>query len=384
VPNTRPKISFVKSPRLTVGFNFDHALVRGIGRLNRSASAATVDEVFGAMPDSPIASARPMSRIRRVNWDEFTAMVRELDRDGIGFNYLMNTRQRLDPDCSERATDYVRRLRRIGITRFTAGSAEICQLIKSVDPALHVTMSITRGIRSSGRVREAEAAGADALYLDGVFVNRDFALLRQLRRASRIEIRLYANMSCIAACPVVQRHYELFAGPQDAKTVERSDAYFAGCSAIKLRSPVEWIQMPWVRPEDLGAYGDEGVGMFKLADRLAPTAVLLRITEAYLAGTSPPDMFELMERNAAKYAWLKRTGDAKARSPIVVHSKQIPDDFLEHFRSGSCRSRDRTCAHCVAVAAAAVEVDPAFSKAELPAELAGALPRPLLQRAGFN
>jgi collagenase-like PrtC family protease len=371
------------APRLTLGCNFDPELVRGVIRLQQRERKARIDEMFGALPDSPVASARPATRIRRIDLDDFAAIVGELGRHGIAFNYLMNTRQRLARDRKP-AISYVRRLREIGVERFTAGSPEICRLVKEADPSLHVTMSITRGIRSLTRLHEAEAAGADALYLDGVFVNRDFALLRRLRDASRLEVRLYANMSCISACPVVQRHYQIFTGPQDPDTASRSDAYFAGCSAIKLRSPVEWIQMPWIRPEDLGVYVKEGIGMFKLADRLAPTDVLLRIAEAYLERASPPDMFELMERNAAKYSWLERPGSEEAPDPIAVHSKRIPDDFIEHFRSGACRSRDGDCPYCTAVAATAVEIDPDLGEVELPPELVGAVPRPLRRRAGFE
>jgi collagenase-like PrtC family protease len=384
VRTTSPTNNSKGSPaRFTLGFNFDPELARGVLDLNRNATAGVIDEVFAALPDCPLASARPTAKIPRVEWGEFARLVRDLDRGGVGFNYLMNTRQRLGRTTREAADAYVRRLRKVGVARFTAGSAEICRMLKSLDPSLHVTISITRGIRNLKRLREAEEAGADAVYLDGVFVNRDFPLLRELRAASSIEVRLYANMSCVAGCPVVEQHYGIFAGPQDATTARRSDAYFAGCSVIKLRSAVEWVQMPWIRPEDIPGYRDEGIGMFKLADRLAPTPVLLRIAETYLSGSSPPDLFELMERNAAKYGGLAAVNAAPGGAPIVVHSDRIPADFVEHFRSGLCRSRDLGCPVCNRVAAAAVEIDSEWAEVEPSAAMTAEMPRPLLRRAGL-
>jgi hypothetical protein len=95
-------------------------------------------------------------------------------------------------------------------------------------------------------------------------------------------------------------------------------------------------------------------------------------------------MFELMERNAAKYGWLRQASGEEPPAPIVVHSKRIPSDFVEHFRSGSCRSRDRSCGRCLAVATAAVEPDPGFAEAELPPELVEEVPLPLRRRAGLH
>lgn len=369
-------------PRFSIGCNFDPKLVDGLAALNRNSTKAAIVEVFGALSDSPIASARPTVRLPQIRPGDLMSLVTTLSRNGIEFNYLMNTSQSLDDALRRDVSTYLRKLSSIGVTRFTVGTEELCQLAKDTLPNSHVTMSITRGIRSTEAIAYAEIAGADAAYVDGVFVNRDFPLLRKLVSASRIETRVYANMSCVSGCPVVRRHYGQFAGPQSAATVTTSDAYFAGCSLVKLRSPVEWIQMPWIRPEDVSAYMSEGVRLFKLSDRLAPTPVLLRIAEAYLSEESPSDLFELMERDGGKYRAFRNEGADITGPPMSVRSDCIPGNFIEHFRQGSCRSRDRKCLVCNRIANLAVKINKQWIDAELAPEVRSVVPIELLSRAG--
>jgi hypothetical protein len=365
--------------RFSLGFNFDRRLIAGLARLNSQFSHGQLVEVFGALPEGPISSARPMARIRRIGWDEFTDQVRLLAKHGIAFNYLMNTSEQLDRELREGTTRYLRRLRDAGVSRFTMGTPELCWLAKEVLPSAHVTMSITRGTRSVKRVEEARDAGADACYLDGVFVNRNFALLRSLVAVPGIAPRLYANMSCISGCPVVRQHYRIFAGEQGPSTEARSHAYFTGCSLVKLRSPVEWIQMPWIRPEDIGVYMDEGVGLFKLSDRLAATDVLLGIARAYVSGESPPDLFELIERDGTKYHRLH--GGVRSSKPLSIWSDRIPANFIDHFRSGECSSRDLDCPVCASVAYDAIERHPDWEDADADPTILQDVPAPLRARA---
>jgi collagenase-like PrtC family protease len=352
--------------RYSLGFNFDPDLIRGIIEANqRYGGESKIEEVFGAMSDSPISSARPTSRIPNLTWEEFASQVRSLREFGIAFNFLMNTSQPLDSALTNKLKTYLGRLFEAGVERLTAGTPELCAFVKSVFPKFHVTISITYGIHSRRKLAKAEFAGADAVYLDGVYVNRDFDLLRALLSRARVECRLYANMSCLAQCPVVGKHYAMFSGVQQGTTSAHNDAFFAGCSMVKLRNPIEWLQMPWIRPEDVLVYASEGVGHFKLADRLAPTPTLLAIAQSYLKGTSPKNLFDLMERDGAKYRLLlgDRIVSATQESmPMYIYSKRLPAAWIEHFRKDGCKSNDPNCKVCVELTRRAVKVDQSWTR----------------------
>jgi hypothetical protein len=321
--------------------------------LNDGDNAGVVSEVFGALPDSPVSSARPTARLPRVELNTFASQVDQLTAAGIGFNYLFNTNQRLNPESSRALSEYTKRLGQLGVTAYTAGNVGIVETLRDAQPDSHITMSITQGISTAQRLKEAEDSGIDAVYLDGVFVNRNFGLLRDLVGIATKDVRLYANMSCISGCPVVRSHYGVFAGEQTAQAAVRNDAFFAGCSAVKLKSPVEWLQMPWIRPEDVKTYVEEGVSHFKLSDRLAPTDVILGIAEAYVSGVSPADMFEMIERDGAKMKALLPDNE-DAVNPLTIDSSKLPKDFIEHFRSGDCISQDPSCPTCQQIASEVV------------------------------
>jgi hypothetical protein len=340
-------------PEFSVAYNFDRQLLEGLVELNNSDNAGVVGEVFGALPGSPVSSARPTARLPRVELDTFADQVDQLTTAGIGFNYLFNTNQRLNPESSRALSEYTKQLGGIGVAAFTAGNAGIAEVLREAQPDVHITMSITQGISTEQRLKEAEDSGVDAVYLDGVFVNRNFGLLRDLVSKATTDVRLYANMSCISGCQVVRSHYGVFAGEQTPQAAVRNDAFFAGCSAVKLKSPVEWLQMPWIRPEDIKAYVDEGASHFKLSDRLAPTDVILRIAGAYTSGVSPADMFEMIERDGAKMKALLPDKE-DAGNPLTIDSSKLPDDFIDHFRSGDCISQDPSCPTCNQIASEAV------------------------------
>lgn len=378
-PMNEPKILY------SLGFNFDPNLIEGLIEANEEfGEDSKIEEVFGALPDCPISSARPTSKLPELSWADFTRHVLLLRNSRIAFNFLMNTSQRLDSVLTNKLKAYLQRLTDVGIERLTAGTPELCAFVKAFFPKFHVTISITFGIHSRKKLSKAELAGADAVYLDGVYVNRDFELLRALLQRAHVECRLYANMSCLSRCPVVGKHYAMFSGAQPDSTSRHNDAFFVGCSVVKLRKPTEWLQMPWIRPEDVLAYASEGVSHFKLADRLAPTSTLLLIAKSYLQRKSPDNLFDLMERKGEKYK-LMAEGEAKMGNqapPMLVHSNRLPTDFIAHFREQGCKSNDPNCEICVILARNVVEINENWPK-ELPSAFYQLVPLELKKRAGL-
>jgi len=370
--------------RFSLGFNHDPRLIQGLKVLNDIYGArAQVDEVFGALPDAPLPSARPSSRLPRITWTEFAEQVQRLRDADIAYNYLFNTASTPKFGVVPELRDYLFRLRDAGVTRLTVGTPALCRLVREMMPGFHLTISITHGIDSVVKLMDAEEAGPDALYLQPVTVNRNFALLRQLVFTARCECRLYANVSCISGCPVVDQHYRLFASQLHTNVARVNDLFYAGCSMVKISDPVEWIQMPWIRPEDVPVYAKEGIRHFKLSDRLASTDVLLMIAEHYLKGKSPEDMFPLIERDGTKFQQLA-TRETGSEHPFYIRSCSIPSDFIEHFRRGYCTSRDVECPVCQKVAQETVIKNGNWLFSECGLRAVASAPHPLKQRAAVN
>ncbi len=348
-----------KGNKYTLGFNFQDSLIDQLTVLREQNFPGRVVEVFGALDDSPVLSARPQNKIPTLTQEEFAQQVAKLKKIGIEFNYLMNTSEKIKGKEDE-VVSYVKQLISIGVKHVTVGSLKLASLLrKNFGNEIHLTMSITFGISDEKTLEKVIQSGCDACYLDGVNVNRNFKLLTHLISVakSRIEIRLYANMSCIAECPVVKQHYKLFSSRRP-DVQERHKGYFRGCSAIKLTSPVTWIQAPAIRPEDVEIYRELGVELFKLSDRLAPTKSLAFTAWAYSMNTSPADLFHLYERTGEKYRDLfTEDSSPPLLGPFSVSSSEIPQEFIQHFQDGRCNSTNAQCPICMSTANDAISVN---------------------------
>jgi collagenase-like PrtC family protease len=341
------------SPVFSVGFNHDEQLIDILERLNsQSVTGLRIGEVFSSIGNSPIPSARVGSQIPRISESAFVGQVRRLKSMNIAYNYLFNAASYEPPVCLVHIDRYISFLLDAGIERVTVNTIWLIEHLKRRHPRFHVTMSITAGIDSKAKLCRARDAGADAAYLCPVKMNRDFEAIVNCTAVQGIAVKLYANVSCISNCPVVTSHYGLFRAQGshvDHDSIAATNAeYFSACTQIKLLKPVEWIQMPWIRPEDIRVYAELGVSTFKLSDRLATTSTLRKITESYMTCKSPNNLADIIERDYKKYEMFD-IGHER-RELIHVDSRSINCDFIQHFKNGSCKSRDTNCRICLHVA----------------------------------
>lgn len=129
-----------------------------------------------------------------------------------------------------------------------------------------------------------------------------------------------------------------------------------------------------------GDIGTEGVSHFKLTDRLATTETLLTIACSYLRGVSPDNLFVLMERDGAKYKMFSSSRKREEQTPIFVASRYLPDDFLDHFRNGDCKSNNVSCKRCSEIERKTVSIAEWLKAANIPADLEPFIPCKLRQR----
>jgi collagenase-like PrtC family protease len=331
----------------SLGYNFDSSLIDEIIRLNSiNVSHRRISEFFAAMPDSPYLSTRPDSRIKNISWDDFEVQVKKMHENSINFNYLFNAKNELKELNLTKFRHFLNKLEDIGIKQLIAYSPDLCKVIKKSNPNFEITISSVYGVKTKAQLDEVHKSGADYAYVDSIFINRNFKLLRELRKHAKVPLKLYANVSCLSQCPNKDLHYTVLSSSDRKYQIEMNDELFKYCSTKKLSNPTTWIQMQWIRPEDIEVYVEEGFNHFKLTDRLAPTESLILIAEHYLKGISPADLFPIMERNGTKYKDLM----ANTQVPFFVDNSKIPNDFIEHFRKGICNSSDIHCKYCNEIA----------------------------------
>lgn len=374
--------------KLSVAANYDLAVIARLGALG-------VVELYGKFPADWIGGGRPSYMGTPLTKNDLAAYVTSLDRQGIAFNYLLNSsclgNREWSRSWQRRLMRFLERLASMGVRRLTVSTPYLLERIKASFPQFYVKVGVFAQIDTPRRARSWQDLGADALTLESFSINRDFAALKAIRQAVRCELQLIANHPCLPNCALQPYHQNGFAHSSDGSGRLFLDYCFLHCTLTRLEDPSMLIKACWIRPEDIGFYEAMGYEHFKLLERGIPSADLLRRVEAYATRRSGENLAELIlpygfsqaprrqrfwlarhflrpgQINPLKlaplYAMLKQQGmlSASDRRPFRIDSSRIPDDFIHGFEPRHCATLDcRLCGYCERIAVDAVTVDPAF------------------------
>lgn len=389
---------------LSVATNFDDGLLEQV-------KGYPVTEVFGKLPRDFVGGGRPshvLSPLSRRQLEQHVRLARAL---GVEFNYLLNAACLDNLEFTRGGQRAIERtlswLADSGVASITVSLPYLLELIKRRFPRFNVKVGVFARVATVQQAKFWEELGADCITLDPLIVNRDFRTLTAIRAAVRCDVQLIANTDCLLFCPLAG--YHMVGLSHDSQEHHRAGAVpldycFLACTAAKLDDPVHYVRSNWIRPEDVSRYERIGYARFKILERGAPTAVMVKRVRAYAQGRYDGNLLDLidplagrrsedLERNLAgglmaKYrAWgsllvhrrrwaaLRRLAHVRltqtdpARPGVYLDNRKL-DGFLEGFPlAGTCGDRDcHLCAYCDSWAKRAVTVDPAYRAEYLEAE----------------
>ncbi|MHB8174934.1 MAG: U32 family peptidase, partial [Nitrospirota bacterium] len=217
-----------------------------------------------------------------------------------------------------------------------------------------------------------------------------------IRKAVRLELQLIANSNCLMFCPLSGQHMVNLS--HASQKGHRSGGFMIDwcalrCSYVKLREPVNYLRSEFIRPEDLGQYRILGYNNFKILERGAPAAAMLRRIEAYSRGSFDGNLLDLIQpygykdkqadglkKTAHFWKYFFRPGDirlsglmkirrlaqkrgllsAQEGEPVYIDNRKL-DGFLAGFEDRDCRATDCSdCGHCERYTQKSLKVDEDF------------------------
>ncbi len=385
--------------RLSVATNFEPELVEAL-------RGYPVYELFGKLPADSVGGGRASYMLSPLPRRRLVDHVRDAHRHGIGFNYLLNAACLDNREWTRKGQRDIRHLldwlAEIEVDAVTVSLPYLLDLIKRAYPQFRVTVSVFAGVDHVQKAKMWEELGADCITLESLSVNRRFSLLASLRERVKCDLMLLVNTNCLQSCPFSQAHMVALAHASQAGHRSRGlllDYCFLQCSRMKLGEPVNYIRSDWIRPEDLHHYEALGYDRFKLAERNAPTDVMIRRVRAYSERRYDGNLLDLVQgwgfktgRDPSRYfrrglfwdartflrPWvvnprrllkIRRLAEAqgmltplKGDPPVVIDNRAL-DGFLDFFFHVNCHERDcDECRYCHRVAQRAVRVDPDFRR----------------------
>jgi len=276
--------------KLVMACNWDEALID-------VARNHGVAELFGKLHRDPIGGGRASFILPKIDRKRAARYIRRVHDEGIAFNYLLNGTCLGLRELTARGQSELRSLIDWlwdnSVWWFTVSIPFVAAMIKNRYPKAHITVSMMAQVDSVERARYWEAEGAEVVIL---FDNKDFPLIKALKKQTGLSLEVPGNLSCMNRCAQTFHHGNLASHSSGFGGL----GYYSLpvcetiCTYMKVMEPRRIIAGQWIRPRDLPLYESLGIDRVKLLDRISPTDQLSRIVSAYAAGRFDGNLAELI------------------------------------------------------------------------------------------
>lgn len=295
--------------------------------------------VYGSLSEEP--GARAKKWLPTVGEEQLEDHVAQCRSKGIGFLYTMNGSCNGNHEFTGEGQRWLAErlgwLVDVGAEGIVATNPYIIEMVKRRYPQLRVSLSSLVRIDSVDQARFYESLGVDSIYLPE-YINRNFKLLKALRKRLSCELVVILNLACLVHCPLRDYHANFIS--HSSQSLDRGcylDYSLAKCTQMKSASPVELIKAPWIRPEDISEYEAMGFSSFKLAGREKGSQWVLRAVAAYAAREYCGNLNDLV---------IGLDGiESFGPFPIDLDNTKL-GGFLDFFRRRDCRLGCDGCNHC--------------------------------------
>jgi len=367
----------------SVAYNWDPALLEEGGRLG-------IGEFYCKFGRDVTGGARPGFAVGSGSWSALRQAVRVADPRGIALNYVLagsaQGAAEFTPGFRKRYLGFVRRLVECGVRVLTLAHPYLLEVTRHEFPDLRLVVSSLARVHSVQQALFWERLGANVVIVVG---SREARVIQGIRRSTSLDVEVIANHLCWPFCPMHATH----AAVATSASAEGSDTglYYPGwcdayCQLLRLDDPMQLVRASWIRPQDVPICERWGVSRMKLCERIASTADMVRIIEAYTSQRHEGnlvDLFPKMRPGPSHPAadLVRGTGVgvhlSLGMTPLIRRAYAKPrihmdaaafDGFLEGFERRDCRTLDcEACGHCRQYAEKAVRIldDTAALKADL-------------------
>ncbi len=371
--------------KFSVGTNWQKDLIPKIKK-------DSVKELYGKLASDFVGGGRPASISAHPSKKEVRSHIKQAHQNGMRFNYLLNTlclgNKELTVPGQRKIHKLLDWIVSMDVDSVTVAIPYLLQLIKKQYPQLKVSVSGFANVNTIERAKHWEDLGADLITLDEFTLNRDFRLLRQIRKSLSCELQLIANTGCLYNCPFCLYHAVAISHSSQSGDISGGfllDHCVVNCKYLRMLEPVNFIRADWIRPEDIHFYEEVGIDSLKLIDRTRPTEAIALVVEAYdkrgyngnlmdlLPALSRDSFFSGGRRiwRGLKYlflpfpknpSFLHKLATLDAKLYVYIDNSAL-NGFIEHFLEKDCRSLScKDCGYCYEVARQVVKIEPNYQQ----------------------
>ena len=348
--------------QLLVPTNWDPALILPLSRLEADV------QLYGVLPTSMIGSGgRGADNVHMVA-DQAEEYIERAHSAGLKFDYILNApsmgNMEWDENTHQELLMHLNWISSIGTDSVTVTIPYLIELIKRQFPQLKIRVSTIAHVNSVARAKLFESLGADSITLD-INVNRDFTVLKAIRKAVNCELTVLLNNLCLYQCPYEYYHHDTLG--HASQSYNPLNGYYEDycvlhCTLDRLCDISQTIKCRWVRPEDIHVYEEIGIDMFKTSGRSMPTERILNTATAYSSRHYQGNLYDILNVITPKIGFgnsdLPGVQDNVIGPPPRLYiDNQALEGFIDFFKKQDCLSGCSHCDYCQRIANKVIQFD---------------------------
>ena len=280
----------------SVPANFEIKSIEKYEHINEKNKDAVIKETYGQLTEGYIHnSGRATGIIPDVQMRDLEKYVDFSLKKGIAFNYTINAACFGNLEFSNTGIKQIKKLltdlKNIGVNNLTLTTPGIIELVKTIAPEMRIKASAICQINSVEKMKHYLRLGIDRFVVEPSII-RDFSILRNMAQLASENMEIIINDKCMRDCPYRIFHYNQTA--HDNNKIAES-YYFMSCGVEKSQNILKYLNLNWIRPEDLCLYQNIGIKYLKVEGReFIKTGNIEKLLECYINESFDGNLLDLL------------------------------------------------------------------------------------------
>ncbi|MCR3759892.1 U32 family peptidase [Clostridium felsineum] len=269
-------------------------------KLNEKYKNSKIIETYGqtTIGGGIFFNARKISEICNVDLVRLKDYIEYSKEMGIGFNYTLNATCNGNIEFTEKGISEMHRvlgqLYNAGVRALTVAMPSILEIVKESGYDFKIKTSTLCLINNANKAIKYKKKGVDRIVVDED-ITRKFDVLKEICDAYGDGVEIIANDTCLKGCPYKMFHFNYTAHSYDDPIDAVKDYYVNRCIMQRTEQLKNYLNLNWIRPEDLKYYESIGIKYFKIQGRqFAKDGEPVKVAEAYMKESFDGNLFDLL------------------------------------------------------------------------------------------
>lgn len=319
--------------------------------LNQKYADSKVVETFGQISiNNMYGSGRPGDMMPKTDMQALEKYVSYSSKKNINFSYTMNALCLSNREFTEAGLrdikGFLSQLSDMGIHSLTVAIPAVIDFVHRTNFKFEIKASTLCDITNANKAVAYKELGADRIVVHES-INRDFDALRSIREAYGPNTEVITNVICHKSC--IFRPFHQIQGSHDTDPDTPSPRYYSHKCMMRRASGLHnYMNLNWIRPEDIKYYTQIGINRFKIQGR--QTVVQgnpVKVMESYMKESYDGNLMELLDMFNPSNSF-----------QVYIDNKKL-DGFIDAYVKNSkfCKNDCQKCGYCMKYAERSMDVN---------------------------